>query len=69
MVNAELARARCKVQIDIGFGDAVTPGPVYAIYPVLLAEFAAPQLRTYPVYTVVAEKLHAMVLLSMTTAA
>lgn len=32
----------------------------------LLADFAAPQLRTYPVYTVVAEKLHAMVLLGMT---
>ena len=66
LVNAELARARCKVQIDIGFGDAVTPGPVDAAYPVLLADFAAPQLRTYPVYTVVAEKLHAMVLLGMT---
>ena len=66
LVSAELARARCKVQVDIGFGDAVTPGPVYATYPVLLADFAAPQLRTYPVYTVVAEKLHAMVLLGMT---
>ena len=66
LVSAELARARCKVQVDLGFGDAVTPGPVDAIYPVLLADFAAPQLRTYPVYTVVAEKLHAMVLLGMT---
>ena len=66
LVSAELARARCKVQVDIGFGDAVTPGPVDAIYPVLLADFAAPQLCTYPVYTVVAEKLHAMVLLGMT---
>ena len=66
LVSAELARARCKVQIDIGFGDAVTPGPVDATYPVLLADIAAPQLRTYPVYTVVAEKLHAMVLLGMT---
>jgi predicted nucleotidyltransferase component of viral defense system len=65
-VTAELARARCKVQIDIGFGDAVTPGPVDATYPVLLADFAAPQLRTYPAYTVVAEKLHAMALLGMT---
>ena len=66
LVSAELARARCKVQVDIGFGDAVTPGPVDATYPVLLADFAAPQLRTYPAYTVVAEKLHAMVLLGMT---
>ena len=66
LVSAELARARCKTQIDIGFGDAITPGPVVATYPVLIADFPAPQLRTYPVYTVVAEKLHAMVLLGMT---
>lgn len=66
LVSTELARARCKVQVDIGFGDAVTPGPVSATYPVLMADFAAPQLRTYPVYTVVAEKLHAMTLLGMT---
>ena len=66
LVTAELARARCKTQIDIGFGDAVTPGPVDAVYPVLIADFPAPHLRTYPVYTVVAEKLHAIVLLGMT---
>lgn len=66
IVSAELARARCKTQIDVGFGDAVTPGPVDAVYPVLLADFTAPRLRTYPVYTVVAEKLHAMALLGMT---
>ena len=66
LVSAELARARCKTQIDIGFGDAVTPGPVNATYPVLIADFPPPQLRTYPVYTVVAEKLHAIVLLGIT---
>ncbi len=52
--------------IDIGFGDAVTPGPVDATYPVLLGDLPAPHLRTYPVYTVVAEKLHAIALLGMT---
>jgi predicted nucleotidyltransferase component of viral defense system len=65
-VTAELARALCKVQVDIGFGDAITPGPIDATYPVLIADFAPPQLRTYPAYTVVAEKLHAIVLLGMT---
>ncbi len=65
-ISAELARARCKTQIDVGFGDAVTPGPVEAVYPVLIAEFPAPHLRTYPVYTVVAEKLHAIEILGMT---
>jgi len=52
--------------VDIGFGDAVTPGPVQARYPVLLDDFPAPTLQTYPVYTVIAEKLHAICLLGMT---
>lgn len=66
MIDAELARAKCRTQVDIGFGDAVTPGPIQATYPVLIADFPAPMLRTYPVYTVVAEKLHAIALLGMT---
>lgn len=65
-IAGELAKARCKTQIDVGFGDAVTPGPVDAVYPVLLADLPAPQLRAYPAYTVVAEKLHAIALLGMT---
>jgi predicted nucleotidyltransferase component of viral defense system len=52
--------ARCQIQIDIGFGDAVTPGPEAADYPVMLAEFAAPKLRVYPRHTVVAEKFEAL---------
>ena len=66
LITAELAGARVKTQIDIGFGDAVTPEPVQAVYPVLLADFPAPTLQTYPVYTVIAEKLHAIALLGMT---
>ena len=66
LINAELAKARCRVQVDVGFGDAVTPGPVAAVFPVLLADFPAPYLRTYPVYTVISEKLHAIALLGMT---
>lgn len=65
-IEGELAGARLRTQVDIGFGDAITPGPVPAVYPVMLGEFPAPQLRTYPVYTVVAEKLHAIALLGMT---
>lgn len=52
--------ARCQIQADIGFGDAVTPGPEDALYPVMLSEFAAPKLRVYPRYTVVAEKFEAL---------
>lgn len=57
--------ARCPIQIDIGFGDAVTPGPEDAQYPVMLPEFDAPKLRVYPRYTVVAEKLETMVSLGI----
>ena len=52
--------ARCSIQVDIGFGDAVTPGPEEARYPVMLPEVEAPKLRVYPRYTVVAEKLEAL---------
>jgi predicted nucleotidyltransferase component of viral defense system len=66
VIAGELAKARCKTQIDVGFGDAVTPNPVDSVYPVLLDDFPAPRLRAYPIYTVVAEKLHAIALLGMT---
>ena len=60
LITGKIANTRCKTQIDIGFGDAVTPGPVHAVYPVLINDFPAPRLRTYPVYTVISEKLHAI---------
>ena len=66
IIAGELAKARCKTQIDVGFGDAVTPAPVDSIYPVLLDDLPAPKLRAYPTYTVIAEKLHAIALLGMT---
>lgn len=66
IITGELAKARCKTQIDVGFGDAVTPAPVDSIYPVLLNELPAPRLRAYPTYTVIAEKLHAIAVLGMT---
>jgi hypothetical protein len=64
-LNGKLANARCVAQVDVGFGDAVTPGPTDAVYPVLLDDLPALRLHTYPVYTVVAEKLHAIVVLGM----
>lgn len=57
--------ARCAVQIDVGYGDAVTPEPERVSYPVLLPGMLAPQIRAYSRYTVVAEKYHAMVSLGM----
>lgn len=63
---AYLDGARIALQVDIGFGDAVTPAPQAISYPVLLDDLPAPQLRAYPKYTVVAEKFHAICLLGMT---
>ena len=62
---ATLDGARIALQVDIGFGDAVTPAPEAVHYPVLLQDLPAPQLRAYPKYTVVAEKFHAVCLLGM----
>ena len=62
-LGARVGSARCSLQIDVGFGDAVTPAPTIARYPVLLNDFEAPRLGVYPVYSVIAEKYHAMVML------
>jgi len=60
-LQAILGEARIGVQIDTGFGDAVTPEPTELTYPTLLATFPAPVLRAYSRETVIAEKLEAMV--------
>jgi predicted nucleotidyltransferase component of viral defense system len=62
---ARLGNARIPLQIDIGFGDAVTPAPEEISYPTLL-DNSAPQLLAYNRETVVAEKFQAMVQLGMT---
>lgn len=64
-LQAKLDGARIALQVDIGFGDAVTPAPESVSYPVLLQGLPAPRLRAYPKYTVVAEKFHAVCLLGM----
>lgn len=58
-----IGSTRCSLQVDVGFGDAVTPEPETATYPALLKDFDSPKLKVYPVYTVVAEKYQAMVML------
>lgn len=62
-LQARVGAARLTVQVDVGIGDAVTPAPQWLEYPSLLEDFPRPRLRAYPRETVVAEKLHAMVLL------
>ena len=65
-LRATLDGARLTLQIDIGFGDAVTPAAQPVTYPTLLPDVPVPILRAYPKATVVAEKLHAVTVLGMT---
>lgn len=60
-----LGRAHSAIQVDTGYGDAVTPAPETATYPVLLRNLPAPQLRIYPRYTVVAEKVETIATLGI----
>ena len=60
-----LKQARVPMQIDIGFGDAVTPPPEEIQYPVILPDSLQPWLKAYPRYTFVAEKIEAMVHLGL----
>jgi predicted nucleotidyltransferase component of viral defense system len=64
-LEALLGAARIHLQVDVAFGDVVTPAPEEIDYPVLL-DYPVPRLRAYPRETVVAEKFEAMVRLGMT---
>ena len=61
---AHLEKAKIGLQVDIGFGDAVTPNARLATIPSFL-DSPAPIMKIYPVYTVIAEKFHAMVSLGL----
>ena len=58
-----LEDARLPVQIDIGFGDAITPDPIQTSFPTLLR--IPPPFFAYPRETVVAEKFEALVKLGI----
>lgn len=59
-VTAHIGSARLELQIDVGFGDAVTPAATNVEFPTLLGT-PPPKVRAYPKETVIAEKLEAMV--------
>ena len=63
-MTALLGKTRIPVQIDIGFGDAVTPGITELEFPPL-PDAPAPKVRAYPKVTVFAEKLQAIVALGI----
>ena len=61
VMQARLSQARIHVQIDIGFGDAITPGALDLDFPTLLRDMASPHVLAYPTETIIAEKAEAMV--------
>lgn len=63
---AYLEKSRERVQIDIGFDDKITAGPIQIEFPTLL-DFPAPQLKVYSVESAVAEKFEAIVSLQLQT--
>lgn len=63
---AYLENTRERVQIDIGFGDKITAGPVDVDFPTIL-DFPAPHLKVYSVESSIAEKFEAIVSLQLLT--
>lgn len=63
-IGCQLGQARKKLQIDIGFGDIVTPNPSIMRYPTLL-DTPYPEIWVYSLESIVAEKLEAMIKLDL----
>jgi Nucleotidyl transferase AbiEii toxin, Type IV TA system len=59
-----LEKARTPIQIDLGFGDAITPAPIETKIPSLL-DLPTLTLLTYPRESVIAEKFEAMISLGI----
>ena len=65
LFSADLGGMVLRMQVDVGFGDAVVPEPRWIEYPQLL-DLGCPRLLGYPVEATLAEKLHAVVELGLT---
>ena len=63
-VKGSLSGAQVSVQVDIGFGDVVTPAVERVVYPAML-DIPTPEIRCYPPESVIAEKFEAMVRLGV----
>jgi hypothetical protein len=59
-----LGKARIPVQVDIGFGDVISPRPDHIVFPTLL-DFPAPEIQAITRESAIAEKFHAMAVLGI----
>jgi hypothetical protein len=62
--RGNLGKARIAMQVDVGFGDLVVPGPADVDYPTLL-DLPAPRLLGYSRESAVAEKFETMIKLGI----
>ena len=63
---AYLENSRERIQLDIGFGDRITGGPIEIDFPTLL-DFPSPRLKVYSIESAIAEKFEAIVSLQLQT--
>jgi predicted nucleotidyltransferase component of viral defense system len=61
-LRARLGGSDIPIQVDVGFGNAIVPGPEETEYRTILGD-PPPRILAYPRESVVAEKLNAMVTL------
>jgi Nucleotidyl transferase AbiEii toxin, Type IV TA system len=61
-IRARLGESNIAIQVDVGFGNAIVPGPEEKEYRTILGD-PPPRILAYPPESVVAEKMHAMVIL------
>ncbi|MEW6245828.1 MAG: nucleotidyl transferase AbiEii/AbiGii toxin family protein [Nitrospirota bacterium] len=59
---AHIGNMKLSMQVDVGFGDVIVPGPIPIDFPALL-DFPSPHLLAYSPESAIAEKFQAMVIL------
>ena len=64
-VNALIDGMKQPLSVDIGFGDVTVPEPQALTYPVILDDMPSFSVNAYSLETVVAEKFHTMIALSI----
>jgi predicted nucleotidyltransferase component of viral defense system len=65
-IRCSVGGARNVLQVDVGFGDRITAGPLDADFPTMLG-FPAPNIRVYSLESAIAEKFESIVRLNIAT--
>lgn len=60
-IKGSLGNAIISIQIDMGFGDVISPGPYWIEYPAIFDDEEKPKLKAYTLESAIAEKFQAMV--------